>query len=234
MKRALLLVALLPSALHADEVFLKGAGQISGRILRRTATSVEVDVGAGTVTVPLDRVERIQEGRCALDDYHERALGLAANDREGWLALGRWATGQGLASQAEEAYKRVLAMAPDDPVASQALGRVQLDGRWVTEEESYRARGYVEFEGDWISPAEHEAILRAREAEQRREAAEAQAREAEVRAREAEAKAQEAQAASEKAAAQNAPLYWGAWGPGPVAWQGTTFQVNPQAGRGPR
>jgi hypothetical protein len=233
MKRAPLLLALLPAALHADDVFLKGAGQVSGRILQRTATSVEIDVGAGTVTVPLDRVERIQEGRSALDDYHDRASGLAAGDRDGWLSLARWASGQGLATQSEQAYKKVLTLAPDDPEANQALGRVQLGGRWVTEEESYRARGYVEFEGDWITPAEHDAILRTREADQRQKESEARAQEAEARAQQAEAKAQEA-AAARPDSAQGAPLYWGGFGPGPVAWQGTTFQVSPTAGRGPR
>jgi hypothetical protein len=233
MRRASFLLALLPAALHADDVFLKGAGQVSGRILSRTATSLEIDVGAGTVTVPLDRVERIQEGRSALDDYHDRASRLSAGDGEGWLALARWASGQGLATQAEQAYRKVLAMAPDDAEANQALGRVQLGGRWVTEEESYRARGYVEFEGDWVTPAEQQAILKTREAEQRQRESEARAQEAEARASEAEARAKEAEAARQESA-QGAPLYWGGFGPGPVAWQGTTFQVSPTAGRGPR
>jgi tetratricopeptide (TPR) repeat protein len=228
MKRAWVLVVLLPSALPADDVFLKGAGQITGRIVARSATSLEVDVGAGSVTVPLAQVERIQQGRCALDDYHERAQALAANDRGGWLSLARWASSQGLAKQAEEAYKRVLAIAPDEPEANQALGKVRLGQRWVSEEESYRARGYVEFEGEWITPAEHAAILATREADERREAAETQAREAEDRARDAAARA------AEQKAQQRSPLWWGAWGPGPQAWVGTTFQVDPQAGRGPR
>ena len=228
MKRASILFVLLPAALSADDVFLKGAGQITGRIVARSATSVEVDVGAGSVTVPLAQVERIQEGRCALDEYHERAQALAASDRAGWLALGRWASQQGLSKQAEEAYRRVLAIAPDDPDANQALGKVRLGDRWVSEEESYRARGYVELEGEWITPAEHAAILQAREAEQRKQAAEAEAREAEDRARE------EAARAAEQEAQQRGPVWWGAWGPGPQAWVGPTFKVDPQAGRGPR
>ena len=35
-----------------------------------------------------------------------------------------------------------------------------MDGRWMSQEESYRARGYVSFEGEWMTPAEHEARLR--------------------------------------------------------------------------
>jgi hypothetical protein len=243
MKRAVLLLVLVPTPLRADDVFLKGAGQISGRIVSRTATSLEVDVGAGTVTVPLSNVERVVEGRSPLDDYHDRATRLQPGDREGWRALARWASGKGLSTQAEQAWKRVLAVAPDDAEANQALGRVKVGNQWMTEAEGYRARGYVEFEGDWITPAEHQAILKGREAEQRADESEARAREAEARAQAAEARAQEAQAAAQ--AQQDAtgipmwtPPVWNSWGPGPIAWEGTKFRTNfsttPGAGRPPQ
>jgi hypothetical protein len=219
----LALVALLPAASVADEVFLQGGGKVSGRIVQRNPTSIEIEVGAGKVTVPVKRVERIVEGRSALDDYHDRAGQLAATDAAGWRALGQWASDQGLATQAGEAYARVLATAPADAEANRALGRVQVDGRWMTEEDGYRARGYVLFEGEWMTPAEHEAILRERavQAEANRRLAESDARvkESEARAREAEARA--AQAKADAAAAQEAqegiPL-WYAWGPGPRVW----------------
>jgi len=219
--RWLFLVLLLPAVSRADDVYLKGGGKVSGRVVQRTATSVEVDVGAGKVTVPADRVERIEERRSALDDYYDRAGRLAATDAGGWLALGRWASDQGLSSQAREAYTRVLAVAPNDPEANSALGRVSVDGRWVTEEESYRARGYVELDGDWMTPAERDAILRERaatEAADRRQVeSEARVRDAEARAREAEARAAEAEAAAAEPAQEGIPLWWG-WGPGPVMW----------------
>ncbi len=101
---------------------------------------------------------------------------------------------------------------PNDPRANEALGNVRMDGRWVSEDESYRARGYVKFEGDWITPAEHEAILRERAAEadrdRERHAAEARVREAEARAEEAEARAREA----ESQQVEGIPLWYG-WAP---------------------
>jgi hypothetical protein len=225
MKRRLplALIVLLPVASVADEVLLKGGGKVSGRIVQRTPTSIEIEVGAGTITVPASRVKKIVEGRSALDDYHDRAGQLAATDVAGWLALGRWASDHGLATQAGEAYARVLATSPADPEANRALGRVQVDGRWMTEEEGHRARGYVQFEGEWMTPAEQQVILaeRAAQAEVDRRQAESNARvkEAEARAREAEARAKEAEA--DAAAAQEAqegiPL-WYVWGPGPNVW----------------
>jgi hypothetical protein len=220
MRILLLAMALLPVAAAADEVFMKSGGRLSGRIVSRTATTVEVDVGAGRVTVPTSSVLRIEEGRSALHEYQERAGGLAAGDVAGWLALGEWASAQGLGTQARQAYQRALAASPDDARAHAALGHVLMDGRWVTEDESYQARGYVRYEGEWITPAEHEAILRERVVEEERgraqREADARVREAETRTREAEARAQEAEAAAAEAS-EGIPLWYG-WGAGPVVW----------------
>lgn len=217
----LFLVLLAPAVAGADEVYLKGGGKVSGRIVQRTATSVEVDVGAGKITVPADRVERIEQRRSPLDDYYDRAGQLAATDAAGWQALGRWASDQGLSSQAREAYTRVLAVLPNDPEANAALGRVSVEGRWVTEEEGYRARGYVELDGEWMTPAERDAILRQQASEaaadRQRAESEARVRDAEARAREAEARAAEAEAKAAEEAQEGIPLWWG-WGPGPVMW----------------
>jgi hypothetical protein len=92
----LLAVVFLPGAAAADEVFLKGGGQLSGRIVSRSATTVEVDVGAGRIAVPASSVVRIEEGRSALQEYEERAGRLAAGDADGWVALAGWAEGKGL------------------------------------------------------------------------------------------------------------------------------------------
>jgi hypothetical protein len=227
MKRALSLLVLAtgPALLQADDVFLKGGGKVSGRIVKRTPASVEVDVGAGTVTLPMTRVERIQEGRSALQDYYDRAGRLAPGDAGGWKELARWASANGLATQAREAYERVLRIDPSDRDANLARGNVELEGQWVSEADSYRARGFVEFEGRWITPAEQEAILRQRAAESEalrdQKAMDAQVREAEARAREAEARARAAEADANAAeyADEGIPLWWGGgWGPGPGIW----------------
>lgn len=215
--------AVLPALVRADDVILKGGGKVSGRILSRTDTAVEVDVGAGTVRVPMTSVVRIDQRRSALDDYHDRATALRADDVPGWLQLAKWASSQGLGTQARTAYEQVLAVDPENAAANQGLGRVQLDGRWVSEEESYRARGFVQFEGEWMTPAEQDAILRERDAATRAEQAtldaERRAQDAEARAAEAEARAREAEAAVPGNA--GFPMYWGGyttWGPGPPVW----------------
>lgn len=214
----ILLLALLvgaPSAPRADVVYLTSGGKLEGRIVEQTESSIEVDIGAGSLTFPMSSVERIEEGRSQLDDYDERVRGLAENDRDGWLELAQWASSVGLGTQSLRAYEHVLTLDPSNPEANRALGRVEVDGRWMTEDEAYRARGYVMFEGQWMTPAEQESILRAREADQA--AAQAQAQSAEAQAREAEARAREAEAQAQQTT-YGAPLYWRSWGPGPSNW----------------
>lgn len=230
MRTPILLVAALvfPVAAAADEVFLKSGGKLSGRIVSRSETKIEVDVGAGRISVPAASVLRIEEGRSPLQEYEERAGEVAAGDAAGWVALGEWADARGLGTQAREAYTRALAASPDDPRANEALGNVQMGGRWVSEAESYKARGYVQYQGEWITAAEHEALLRERAADdardRERQAAETRAREAEARAAEAEARAAEAEA---EQASEGIPLWYG-WGAGPTSWPtGPVVRPNP-------
>ena len=225
MQKIPFLLLFVPSMLLADEVYLKGAGTISGRIVEQTETTITVDVGGGTVGVPMARVERIEKKRSPLDDYDERAAGLGPQDADGWLKLGRWASKQGLSAQAREAYETVLSIEPDNEEARIALGYVLLDGRWMTEEQSYQARGYVKYEGEWMTRNEAQALEANYQAN----------RDAERRAIDAEVAAQQAERAAEKAAKEaesdswyqyNDPLLWGGWGYGVTYWPSTPSRPN--------
>ena len=199
MKRAMAMtVFLATSAAWADEVFLRGGGSIQGEVVQRTAVSLVMEVGPGRMTLPMSRVDRIVASTSDLAVYRERAARLASGDVAGWIVLARWADGHDLLTQAREAFEHVIAVDPENAAANAALGRVRLAGRWVTAEESYRARGYLPFEGGWVTPEERGAVLAGRTAEAQARGvaaeAEARAREAEARARTAEADARRAEA----------------------------------------
>jgi len=214
MRRCLILacaLVLLPALAFADEVLLKGGGKISGRIISRTDTAVQVDVGAGIITVPMASVISIEQKRSIVDEYEERAARLKDSDVQGWLQLARWSLTQGLGTQARRAYEHVLGIEPQNVEANQGLGRVLVDGRWVPEPEVHRARGQVQFEGQWMTPAERDAILEERDDrfnELLRLDAERRARDAEQRAAEAEARAQSTLDAAGYAVG-GIPLYYG-------------------------
>jgi hypothetical protein len=217
----LLSVALWAAPATSDEILLRGGGRVRGVIVERTKDAVVIETAPGRLTFPMTRVEKIVESRSALEEFQERAAQLAPGDAAGWATLARWAAERDLLTQCREAWQRVLASAPSDPEANAALGRVQLDGAWVTEDEAYRARGYVQHEGRWVTPAEHEALVRERAAEEasarERREADLRVREAEARAREAEARAREAEAGAQQSTEDGGiPLWWGWGGVGPL------------------
>jgi hypothetical protein len=239
MKRAIAVAVILaaPPA-RADQVLLRGGGVVNGEIIGQTAAGLVLEVGPGRMTLPMSRVERVVTGTGDLTAYRQRAARLGGDDVPGWLALARWAAERDLLTQAREAYERVLAVDPGNGAANAALGRVRLDGRWVSREDAYRAQGLVPFEGAWVHPAERAAILdeRAVEARGRERAAEAEARarEAEARARVAEAEARRAEAAATAEPGIPYPLVYGGGIYGPVYGGGSGGHRGTHGHRGPR
>jgi hypothetical protein len=230
--------ALAASGAFADEVLLKGGGRVSGVVVERTATAVVIETGPGRVTLPLKRVERVVEGRSTLVTFQERAAAIAPGDAPAWAALARWAAERDLVTQSRSAWHRVLAIDPQNPEANASLGNVSLDGSWMSADDAYRARGYVQFEGRWMTPAEHEAAVRERESHQMADLqareADLRVREAEARAREAEARAREAENAADYPADSGIPYYPYVFGGGGYGY-GVGYPGNPgYPGYGPR
>jgi hypothetical protein len=233
-KTAIVVILLAGVPALADDVYLRGGGQITGEIVEQTEDAVSVDIGGGSLTVKMSSVERIDKGTSPMQEYKARAAEIPAGDAEAWRELARWATGNALSSQVSDAYSHVVAILPDDEEANRALGRVRLDGRWVSEDESYKARGYIEFEGEWMTPAERQTILAQRQA---RDDEYRQVNEARVQAIEAEQKAQK-ERDEDDAFGGGLPVYgdqvyWG-WGGGPSYWPAIPQQLPSNLGRSPQ
>ncbi len=192
-----LLVAALPLA--AEEIQLRSGGRISGVVVEKTDRTITIETGPGQVTIPLSLVDKIVSSHSAIEVWQERSSALGPGDAQGWADLARWAEAQGLETQARTAWRRVLTADPKNAEANAALGRVLMDGTWMSQEAAYRAQGLVPYRGRWVTPAEHDALLRQDVAES---AAARSQREAEARVREAEARAQEAEARARAAEVQ--------------------------------
>jgi hypothetical protein len=238
------LLFFLPSLLFADEVFIKGAGSITGRIVEQSATEVVVDVGGGTVGIPMTRVDHIVKAPTDLDEYDARALSLPPGDVEAWRGLARWAAAKGLDRQAREIYEWIVAVAPDDAEAEGALGYVLLDGQWVTRDDAYRANGFVKFDGEWMLPAEAQLRLDQAAAERSAQAAAEKARADELRQMNEDLQARyAAEAAADEASRAEGEAWfysnlygwggWGAWGPHfhSHAWHGSSWHGGSWHGR---
>lgn len=237
MTRAMLATTLLvvtASWAAADEVWLKGGGRIAGEVMERSPQSVVVDVGPGTVTLPMARVDRIVSSSSHLAEFRSRAARLDPADTRGWLALAAWADQNDLRTQARGAWQHVVAVDPTNAAAQAALGNVWQDGQWLDHSNAMRARGLVEFEGQWMNPGEREARLRIQAAEaavQRENAiAGAQLAEAEARAREAEARARAAETDAARAADYDddgIPIGYGGIGYGGIGYGGGVVGYDP-------
>jgi hypothetical protein len=216
----------VPGVLFADEVFLKDAGSISGRIVEQNDQTVKVDIGDGFMAVPMSRVDHIVKGASALDEYEARAAKLGPQDVEGWKTLARWAWKEGYPGQARQACQKVLAIAPNDPDARKALGFVSVDGKWVTREEGYKAKGYVKYDGEWMTQSEAQAAQAALAADRARRDEETKANVAANTAAQEEMRKEKAdeQARIDKEQAEklNPPVYWGGWGYGASTWPSFT------------
>jgi hypothetical protein len=227
-KQAIVIIALAAAPVFADDIYLRGGGQITGQIIEQTEDSVTVDIGGGTISAKMSSVVKIDKNNSPLQEYRERAAKIPAGDAEAWRELARWAKGYSLSSQAREAYREVVAILPDDEEANKALGMVKVNGKWITEEENYRAQGYVQFEGKWMTPAEQQSIVAGRQAQQAQAEADRQANAAKVQQINAQEQADKKRQDEErdKLDANNNnynTVYWG-WGAGPGNWHNPTQQ----------
>ena len=193
---AVLFLALLSRAPgFADTVYLTNGRSFEGVIAEMTESEVKISMPGGSLSLPRSHVLRVEKSE---SDYAEYLKRKAVLQREGdaadWLRLARWAKSQGLEQGAREA---ALAAADLDPKLEglapvlRKYGYVldeQLD-RWIPYSDSMRRKGFVDWNGQWISREEHAARQRAQQEEmdrQRAERAAARAAQATQAAREAE------------------------------------------------
>ena len=196
----------------SDVLHLRTGGRLEGIVIRETPTQFTIDIGMGEVSVPRSSVVRVERKESALAEYRARLAALRSGDVPALASLARFAADQGLRSEARASWARVAALDPGNVEAHLALGHVLVGGTYMDEEDAFRARGLVRFDGRWMSPAEQEALLRERELraqdDRRVDQARREAREAEDRARRAEADAAQA-----RAEAQRRDFYPGYVGP---------------------
>ena len=128
-------------------IHLRTGGRLEGVLTAETATNVTIDVGMGRVSVSRASVSRIEHKESALSAYRARLAAISPGDVAAFADLARFAVLQGLRSESRTMWARVASLDPTNVEAHLALGHVLVGGAFVDEDEAYRSRGFVFFEG---------------------------------------------------------------------------------------
>lgn len=148
-----------PVASHAqDTVFKTDGARLKGKIVDESTRTVTIDTPGGRLTVRRSEIARIERDGDVFKEFEARRDKLSRTDAEGWFTLGRWCQDQSLYPQAIDCFNEVVRIDWDHAEARWELGYRKLDGKWVTEEDWYRARGYVQWEGRWVSPGDRDNL----------------------------------------------------------------------------
>jgi len=88
-------------------------------------------------------------------EYSRRAAAVAADDVDGHYRLALWCQENGLTAYALRHQRAVVTLDPDHRAARRALGYERVHGRWAKGKDAMRAKGFVEYDGVWLTPEEY-------------------------------------------------------------------------------
>jgi len=213
---------------HADRVVLVGGEVLEGKATRQ-GDKITVEVEAGQISVPAEAVARIERSESLVSQFDARYAALRPGDVQGRLNLADYCRDHGMRAREHKLLLEVLEVDRDNAQARARLGYVKTDTGWVTEADAMRAKGLVQYEGRWVTPAESLDLERRREdaraADRRREAeADLEAKRAQVAADRAELDREQSRIEAARAAtALTYPSYYAPVYPAPFATFGAPF-----------
>lgn len=159
-------VLALAAVAAADEVLLESGGKLVGRATR-VGEDVVVKTPTGEFRVPASQVKSITPGRTVWDEYDDKVKAADAKDAKSQLDLGDWCKQKGLTTESRRHWKKAIEIDPDQADARARLGFIRYEDRWLTNDEYYKARGFVKVGNEWIPEDE----ARRRDAEKIQKAA---------------------------------------------------------------
>lgn len=121
------------SAGLCDTVHIVGGGSYKGKA-RIEGDRVIVEIPGGAITLDRETVLRIEPSDDAATQLAEQRAQLNAKDADGHYRLGVWAVQNGLPVPARELFQTAIRIQPEHVAAQLALGRVFLDGAWLSPE----------------------------------------------------------------------------------------------------
>lgn len=167
-------VGIATATARADRVALKNGGTVRGTVVRTSqeedgeTVTVRTLTGA-EVTLARRNIKGISRRPLVVEQYERRARRTPKTVEAQW-DLAEWCRKQGLSSQRDECLRRIVEIDPEHEPAHRGLGHVKWNGEWTTREAIMKERGYVKYDGRYVTPQELELIKEAEaenEAEQK-------------------------------------------------------------------
>ena len=164
MKKLLIVLALaagvaLPARIPcADIIQLMNGNKLEGQVVKETDDEIKLKTLVGTVTLKKDEIVKIERGLTALQQFENSVKTLKDDDTVAHYTLGVWCKEHGLTRQAREEFAKVVAADPDNIEAHRQLGHVLQGGTWMSEEDAMKAKGFVWYQGRWITKREADAV----------------------------------------------------------------------------
>jgi len=145
----------LPLCAQAQVVQLANGGQVEAAVNHESEVAaggqVELVVeGVGSVVLASHQVQTVESPKVSEDEYFDHAANFADTVGDQW-ELAQWCRHQDLQRPFERHARRVLQLDPNYLPARKALGYERRDGQWVSREEIMTERGYIRFEGRWMT-----------------------------------------------------------------------------------
>lgn len=150
-------VMLLATPLAADLIILKNGGQIEGKATVN-ANQVHIALPNGNMVVARDTVLKIVWAVTPNEVYQQMRSMINPNDAEGYYQLSLWCLERKLNLQQREALQLAVAANPDHEKARKSLGFERHEGRWVSGDEAMVIKGYVKYQGQWMTPGQRQDI----------------------------------------------------------------------------
>jgi hypothetical protein len=151
----LVLVVNAGFACRAEVFVLVNGGRISGELLNRQQSPRKQYIvkvpGEGQITLAASQVEQVLKRKPEEEEY-ERIRPAYPDTIEGQWALAEWCRQKRLPLERETHLKRMIELDPNQIDARRALGYIQSDGQWTTQEELQIERGYKLYKGHWMLP----------------------------------------------------------------------------------
>lgn len=156
------------ATVSADIFTLEGGGQVVGKLVNpkevpRKTYIIETSSG---IQLELDRqdVADVEHQRPAEEEYARIAPQYPDTADAQWK-LAEWCREHTLRQQREKHLRRVIELDPEREEAWRALHYSRVDGKWMTQEEVMKSRGYVRYKNRWRLPQEVRLIEERRKRE---------------------------------------------------------------------